>query len=95
MRKSINSISIKSTGIRKISQASKLIVKGETLGTLCAHSFRALAGCAARLAAALLSDRWQMWTNTHFGMPMMQPVHSYAANRQERGVRVVGTRSVG
>lgn len=95
MRKSINSISIQSAGIRKISQASKLIVKGETLATLCAHFLRALAGCADRISAVLCNGRWQTWTNTHFGIPMMQPVHSYAADRQERGVRVVGIRSVG
>lgn len=95
MRNFINNISIKSSGIRKISQASKLIVTGETLATLCAHSFDALAGCAACLAAVLPTGRWQTWTkNTHFGMPMMRPVHCYAAGRQERGVRVVGSRSV-
>ena len=95
MRKSIDNISIKSSGIRKISPASQLIVKGESLATLCAHSYLALAGIAALLRAVLRPDCWLTWTNMHFGMPMMQPVHSYAADRQERGGRVVGTRSVG
>lgn len=96
MRNLLTKISILSIGIQGICQDVKLIVRGETLRSLCAHSSIALARCAGRLLRDLRPMRWHRCVGTPWTMATMRTAGCFAVvKQQERYPRVTGFRSVG